>query len=104
MIVTGTQRVSHLEQIGQNCCWLQSFQGILHNIWILRDDSDEILCMWLGEQREVSGCDFFGGEGRSAGDGAESGVCVLEVRSGVAFEGCHGVHVEIWVMLVSVLV
>ncbi len=98
MVIATTQGVRHLKQVRQYCRWLKRLQGVLNHVWILGDDADEVLGVRFGEQGEVGGGDFGGCEVCSAGDGAETGVRVLEVGSCIAFEGCHGVHVEVIVV------
>lgn len=84
----------HLEQIRQHSGGFQRLESILQDVWVLRDDADEIVGVGFGEEGEVSGCDVFSRQLGPTGDRAESRVCVLEVRASVALEGCHGVHVK----------
>lgn len=98
MVITRAQRVSHLEQISQDCSGLQRLQRVLHDVWILRDDTEEIVGMGFREEGEVGRKEFFVRERDSAGDGAESGMGVLEIRPSVALEGGHGIHIELVVI------
>ena len=98
MIITTTQRMRHLEQIRQDRRRLQRLQRVVHDVWVLRYHTDEVDGVRFGEEGEVGGGDFFGGESGPTGYGAESGVGVLQVGAGVAFEGGHGVHVEVVVV------
>ena len=98
MIITTTQRMRHLEQIRQDRRRLQRLQRVVHDVWVLRYHTDEVDGVRFGEEGEVGGGDFFGGESGPTGYGAESGVGVLQVGASVAFEGGHGVHVEVVVV------
>lgn len=98
MVVARAQHVGHLKQIGQDGRRLQGLQGVLHDVWVLRHDADEVLGVDLAEEGEIRALEFFLREPGSAGDGAESGVGVLKVWTCVALEGCHGVHVEVVVV------
>lgn len=98
MVVTRAQRVSHLEQVRQDCSGLQRLQRVLHDVWILRDDTEEIVGMGFREEGEVGRKEFFVGERDSAGDGAEPGMGVLEIGPRVALEGGHGIHIELVVV------
>ena len=60
----------------------------------MRDDADEVDGLWFDKQREVGAGDVFGREGGAAGDGAKSGVGVLEVGTCIAFKGCHDIQIE----------
>lgn len=84
----------HLEQICQDSGRLQCLESVLHDIGVLGDDADEVKCVRFGEEREVGGGDFLSAESCLTGDGAETGMCVLEVWTGVAFEGGHDIDVE----------
>lgn len=94
MVVARAERMRHLEQIRQDGSGLFRLQRVLYYVRILRDDADQVDGLRLGEEREVCARDVRGAEGCLTGDGAQTGVCVLEVGSGVAFEGGHYVDVE----------
>lgn len=53
VVVARAQRVRHLEQVRQDGSRLKSLQGVLHNIWVLRQHSDQVLGVWLGKKTEV---------------------------------------------------
>lgn len=94
MIVRAAERMRHLEQVSQDSRWLKGLERVLYDIGILRDNTDKIHSMRFGEQGEIGGGEFGSGEVDFAGDGAETGVGVLEVWASVALEGCHGLDVE----------
>jgi hypothetical protein len=84
----------HLKQVDDDSGRLESLDGIEDDVWVLGEVSDEGDGVLFREEREVCSGEVFGGEACFAGDGAEAGVGVLEVRAGVAFEGRHCIHIE----------
>ena len=86
--------MSHLEQICEDGRGLKGLGRVERHVGPLREHADEVGGVRFGEQTEVCGAQFGGVDVRFAGDGAESGVGVLEVRTGVALEGSHVVEVE----------
>lgn len=84
----------HLEQIHQDCRWFQSLESILDYVGVLGDYADKVDGVGFGEEGEVCGGDFGLAECGFAGDGAETCMCVLQVGTGVTFEGGHDVDIE----------
>lgn len=85
----------HAEEVGDDRGWLERLGRVEEHVGPLREEADEVDGVRLGEEGEVGGVEFGEVHGGFADDGAEAGVGVLEVGSRVAFEGGHGVEVEV---------
>ena len=95
MVVAAADNVSQAEEIGEDGGGLKGLEGVLEDIGPLGEHADDVDSVSLGEEREVGCGDVAVREGGAALDGAETGVGVLEVRTSVALEGGHGLHVEV---------
>lgn len=63
----------------QNCGRFQSPEDVLNDVRPLADDANEIDSHRLSEQRHVGGRNVFRTEAGPAGDGAQTGMRILEV-------------------------
>ncbi|TKW55362.1 hypothetical protein CTA1_4108 [Colletotrichum tanaceti] len=98
VVVTAADDVREAEQVGQHSGGLQRLERVLDNVGVLADDADQLNGMLLRQQTEVGLGHLLLRHAGLAEDGAQPGVGVLEVRSGVALERGHGVHVELVVV------
>lgn len=94
-IITRAQHVRHPEQVRQNRSRFESAGGVEEHVGPLGEQADEVDGVRLGEEIEVCFTEGGGVQPGFAGYGAEAGVGVLEVGACVAFEGGHGVEVEV---------
>ena len=94
-IITRAEHVRHPEQVRENGGWFKGAGGVEEHVGPLGEEADEVDGVRLGEEVEVCFAEGGGVEAGFAGYGAEAGVGVLEVGTCVAFEGGHGVEVEV---------
>lgn len=94
-IVARAEHVRHLEQVGEDGGGFEGAGGLQEDVGPLGEVADEVDGVRLGEEVDVGVAELRGVEVGFAGDGAEAGVGVLQVRACVAFEGGHGVEVEV---------
>lgn len=85
----------HPEQVGEDGGRFQGAGGVDEHIGPLGQQADEVDSVRLSEEVEIGVVEFVGVQAGFAGDGAETGVGVLEVGACVAFERGHGVQVEV---------
>lgn len=84
----------HLEKISDNCGRLESLEGVLENIRILRKAPDKIGRVVLCKERKVGVEEFLGGNTRLALDRTKAGMRILEIRPSITLEGSHPCHIE----------
>lgn len=87
--------MGHLEQVGENGGGFEGAGGLEEDVGPLGEVADKVDGVGLGEEVDVGVAELRRVEVGFAGDGAEAGVGVLQVGTCIAFEGGHGVEVEV---------
>lgn len=85
----------HPEQVREDGGGLQRARGVDQHVGPLGQQPDEVDGVRLREEIDVGVVEVVGVQAGFACNGAEARVRVLEVRACVAFEGGHGIEVEV---------
>lgn len=85
----------HLEQVGEDGGGLEGAGSLEKDVRPLGEVTDKVDGVGLGEEVDVGVTELRGVEAGFASDGAEAGVGVLQIWACVAFEGSHGVEIEV---------
>lgn len=94
-IVAGAEHVGHAEQVGEDSSGLQGAGRVEQHIGPLGEQTSKVGSVGLGQEAQVGRVELVDVQAGLAHNGAETGVSVLQVRTGVTLERGHGIQVEV---------
>lgn len=94
-VVARAEHVRHAEQVRQHRRRLQRLARVEHHVGPLRQVAHQVRRVLLGQQAQVRRLEVLARQARLAHHRAKARVRVLQVGAGVAFEGGHGLEVEV---------